>query len=167
MNNKCFDVVVGIQPRILILGSMPGKKSLLDKQYYAHPRNAFWPIMAQLFDINLEHTYQERLQALTNEGIALWDVLKSCERVGSLDADIVEKSIQVNDFVTLLHQHPSIKLILFNGSKAQQSFKRYAQKAVQQAFLDVHLLGLPSTSPAHASMSFATKCQQWQLAIKG
>ncbi len=160
--NVGFDAVVGKQPKILILGSMPGKKSLSEQQYYAHARNAFWPIMAQIFSIDINLAYDLRLQALTNQGVALWDVLKSCQRASSLDADIVENTIVVNDFVSLLTQYPSIKLVLFNGAKAQQSFKRYAQKAVCELRPSLKLQGMPSTSPAHASMSLAEKTRLWQ-----
>ena len=145
--------------KVLVLGSMPGAVSLQQQQYYGHPRNAFWPIITELTGVVADLPYPQRLQALTSKGIALWDVIASCERVGSLDSAIRQE--QVNDFSTFFSLHPQLQAIAFNGAKAAQSFARHVLplQCVPNA---VSLLTLPSTSPAHARLSFADKIQQWQ-----
>ncbi|MGA9870162.1 MAG: DNA-deoxyinosine glycosylase [Rhodococcus sp. (in: high G+C Gram-positive bacteria)] len=144
----------------LILGSMPGAASLAAQQYYAHPRNAFWPIMGQLFGADASLPYSERVNVLSHNGIAVWDVLKLCTRRGSLDSSIVESSIVANDFVTLFRDHPSIDTVYFNGAKAESSYLRHV--APLTSGFDLRLVRLPSTSPAHASMSFDTKLVAWR-----
>lgn len=147
------------QASVLILGSMPGEASLLQQQYYAHPRNAFWPLMACLLGFSEQLEYQERLKALQNSGIALWDVIDNCLRQGSLDSAIRQE--QVNNFEQFFTEHPTVRAIAFNGAKALQSFRRQVMP-VQKLPADLILLSLPSTSPAHASLSFEQKRQQWQ-----
>ncbi|HSG51625.1 MAG TPA: DNA-deoxyinosine glycosylase [Rheinheimera sp.] len=144
---------------VLILGSMPGAVSLAQQQYYAHPRNLFWPIMAQLCQCDASASYTEKLQQLTDSGIALWDVIDSCQRQGSLDSAIRDE--QVNDFAAFLVQHRNIRAIGFNGAKAWHSFKRYVLPT-QPIPAHIALLQLPSTSPAHAAMTFEQKLQQWR-----
>lgn len=143
---------------VLILGSMPGAVSLSQQQYYAHPRNLFWPIMARLAGFSAALPYSERLTALHASGIALWDVIGSCQRSGSLDSAIRQE--QVNDFAGFFARQPKLAVIGFNGAKAWQSFKR--QVVPLQVVPDnITLLQLPSTSPAHAAMGFSEKLQQW------
>lgn len=143
---------------------MPGKNSLLARQYYAHKRNAFWPIMAALFDMDLTADYADRCRALTARGIAVWDVLKSCERSGSLDANIVENTIEINDFVALFSHHSSLSKVFFNGAVAERLFLRRVQPTLaDQGLLSGRQLSrLPSTSPANASWSHARKLAAWQ-----
>lgn len=160
-----FDAVADHDAEILILGSMPGKASLLRHQYYAHQRNAFWPIMAKLYAIPLDLAYSERLVCLQQRKVALWDVMRNCERVSSLDADIVESTIVVNDFVRFLQHHSCIRLIVLNGQKAFQTFKRYALPLLSETGKGIECVVLPSTSPAHASLSFSQKYEQWQQAL--
>ena len=147
--------------RILILGSMPGVASLKAQQYYAHPRNAFWPIMGELFGAHPELPYHERVRLLKAQGVAVWDVLASCVRPGSLDADIDENSVLVNDFETMFARHPQLKAVFFNGAKAEQSFLRHVVTRVDYSHLQ--LTRLPSTSPAHAAMSLSEKVQTWKV----
>ncbi len=109
---------------ILILGSMPGQKSLDEHQYYAHPRNSFWPIMYQLFNIIDDLNYKQRKQLLIDKKIALWDVLKSCYREGSLDSDIDQTTIVANDFNSFFEKYSKIKVVFFNGAKAEQLFRK-------------------------------------------
>jgi hypoxanthine-DNA glycosylase len=154
-----FPPIVGNKPKLLVLGSMPGVASLKAQRYYAHPRNAFWPIMAALFNIELEMPYQQRCRQLTSAGIAVWDVLKACHRPGSLDQHIDPATIAANDFATFLAEHQSVRAIFFNGGKAEQVFKRYVLPELDNA---PTLIKLPSTSPAHAAMRFEQKCQAWQ-----
>jgi double-stranded uracil-DNA glycosylase len=159
-----FPPIAGKDAQLLILGSMPGIKSLQEQQYYAHPRNAFWPIMANLFDIDLNLDYTARCQKLLEHQVAVWDVLKSCQRQGSLDQAIEMESIIANDFNSFLQQQNQVKRIFFNGGKAEQVFKRYVipTLTVEQQ-LSFQLL--PSTSPAHAAKSLDEKCQLWKMAL--
>ena len=146
--------------RVLILGSMPGKASLRAKQYYAHPQNAFWRIITSLFELDVDATYEVRVEALRENRIALWDVMKSCTRATSLDSDVVESSIVPNAFPSFLRAHPRIATICFNGAKAEESFQRYALPRLG-ARADLAYYRLPSTSPAHASLPFAKKLAAW------
>lgn len=145
--------------RVLILGSMPGAVSLSQQQYYAHPRNLFWPIMTVLAGFDAKLSYAEKVQALTASGIAVWDVIGSCQRSGSLDSAIRDE--QVNDFAAFFHAHPQLAVIGFNGAKAWQSFKRHVLPR-QPVPAQIRLITLPSTSPAHAAMSFDAKLALWQ-----
>jgi len=144
---------------VLVLGSMPGAASLAQQQYYAHPRNVFWPIMAQLCRFPPDISYDFRVSQLLKSGVALWDVIDSCQRAGSLDSAIRHE--QVNDFTTFLSNQSQIQAIAFNGAKAWQSFKRNVLP-LQAVPAHITLLSLPSTSPAHAAMGFAEKLNQWQ-----
>lgn len=155
--------------RILILGSMPGVASLDAGQYYAHPRNAFWPIMATLTGCAATQPYAQRTHALLDAGIAVWDVLAACERAGSLDTAIAPASMQANDFAGFFRAHPQIRHVFFNGGLAEQSFRRLVLKPMQTAAAEppftCHFLRLPSTSPAHAGRSLAEKQRVWIEAL--
>jgi hypoxanthine-DNA glycosylase len=151
--------------RVLILGSMPGKASLRAKQYYAHPQNAFWRILAALLDFDPSDPYELRALALRAHGIALWDVMKSCTRESSLDSDVVESSIVPNAFPSFLRAHPHIRVVCFNGTKAEQSFQRHALPKLG-TLGDLAYYRLPSTSPAHASLSFAKKLAAWRAVLR-
>ena len=146
---------------ILILGSMPGVKSLQHQQYYAHPRNAFWSIMCDLLNADSTISYAKRKRLLIDNRIALWDVLKSCEREGSLDANIKKDTIEANDFNIFFNKHNNIKAVFFNGGEAEKLFKRYILKELTNFQLEYHRL--PSTSPAHASMSIEDKRSKWGI----
>jgi len=166
MTNVCsFPPVADRGARVLILGSMPGVASLRAGQYYAHPRNAFWPILATLLEWPDGLAYNERLVRLRRSGIALWDVLQSCIRPGSLDADIEEASIVPNDFAAFLACHDGIDRVFFNGSKAEQAFRRHVLPGLR---CDGRLAcrRLPSTSPAHAARGFDEKLQAWRCVIE-
>lgn len=159
---QCFAPVSAPDATRLVLGSMPGKRSLTEHQYYAHPQNAFWRIMGALLGFDPAIPYAKRCQALTRAGIALWDVLGECERPGSLDADIVEASIQPNDFAGFLTAHPRIEAIYFNGAKAEQSFMRHVHPDLSDPQRSIARTRLPSTSPAHAGMRFDDKLAHWR-----
>ncbi len=148
--------------RVLILGSMPGIRSLQTGQYYAHPRNAFWPIMAHLYGFNSGSPYDARVDALKASGIAVWDVLRECVRPGSLDSAIEKGSRVPNDFVSFFATYPGIRLIAFNGAEAARSFNRYVLP--NAAPLDVRFARLPSSSPAHA-VALEKKIAAWQQAL--
>ena len=160
-----FPPISDAASRVLILGSMPGKVSLRAKQYYAHPQNAFWRIIATLYDLDAAAPYEDRVEALRDQRIALWDVMKSCTRESSLDSDVVEASIVPNAFASFLRAHPRIGTICFNGAKAEQSFQRYALPKLG-ARGDLARYRLPSTSPAHASLSFAQKLAAWRAVLE-
>lgn len=156
-----FPPVARTDARVLILGSMPGEASLSAAQYYAHPRNDFWRIMGALVGAGPEIPYAERLVRLQNHHIALWDVLASCERPGSLDSAITKE--KVNDFAAFFRAHPLIHTVSFNGGKAESAFQKGGVAAI--AGRDLRLIRLPSTSPAHASRSFEQKCAAWQAIL--
>jgi hypoxanthine-DNA glycosylase len=146
---------------VLILGSMPGAASLLAGQYYAHGQNRFWTFMGELVGATPQSPYDQRVQQLREAGIALWDVIASCERTGSLDSAI--RNEMANDFATFFASHPAVRTVLFNGAKAEQSFRRDALPAV--AHLGLVLQRLPSTSPANASQPAARKLGEWRSAL--
>ena len=145
------------QARVLILGSLPGDASIRVQQYYAHPRNAFWPIMQVL--AGATGTYEERCRQLVAKRIAVWDVLQQSVRPGSLDSAIRTDTARPNDFAGFLSRHPRLGLIAFNGRKAEELFLRLVDVDLAES---LELAGLPSTSPAHAAMSFETKLDRWR-----
>lgn len=160
-----FPPVAAPDARILILGSMPGVASLQAQRYYAHPRNAFWPIMASLLGFSADAPYPDRLRKLMAARIALWDVLQSCHRPGSLDSAIDPRSQIANDFASFFRTHAQIELICFNGGKAAETFHKQVAPTLQMPAL--RCLQLPSTSPAHAALSFDAKLQRWRDALHG
>ena len=156
-----FPPVAGINARVLVLGSLPGARSITDQQYYAHPQNAFWPIMRELFGIDGD--YASCCEQLVENRIALWDVLRSSVRPGSMDADIQLDGANVNDFRAFLGVHTDVRLIAFNGKKAEQLFTRIV--SADDVADGIVRLGLPSTSPAYASMPFSGKLAAWRTAL--
>ncbi|MES0872952.1 DNA-deoxyinosine glycosylase [Sinimarinibacterium thermocellulolyticum] len=158
---KSFAPVATPDARVLILGSMPGVASLNAQRYYAHPRNAFWPIMGALLGFAPDAPYDARLRALTDAGIALWDVMAACVRPGSLDAAIDEDSIVPNDFAGFFARHRRITQVFFNGAKAAEAFRRHVTPTLPQA-LSLHTTRLPSTSPANAAHSLTGKLARWR-----
>jgi len=157
-----FPPVVSRNSKVLILGSMPGEVSLKAAQYYAHPRNAFWRIMGELFGAGLSLPYQERLVVLDGAGIALWDSLRACTRPGSLDSAIRDE--EANDFTALFTSFPQITHVFFNGAKSEAAFRRHVLPTLagsQRVFTR-----LPSTSPAHAGMTFDEKVKRWSAVTK-
>lgn len=151
--------------QILILGSLPGIASLQAAQYYAHPRNQFWPLLQQLFGIDASLPYAERIAALQQQRLALWDLIGAAERRGSLDSAITPASIQLNDFSALFQQLPALRAVWLNGGTAAKSW----QKLIKAGFTlpaTVQVFALPSTSPAHAALGFTGKLQYWQQAYQ-
>lgn len=142
---------------MLVLGSMPGVESLRRQQYYAHPRNAFWPIMGVLFGFSPGLSYERRLEKLNQAGVALWDSLAGCERTGSLDSNI-RKPVP-NDIPGLLERYPAIHAIFCNGSASCLFLKKYHRPLFERSGLEIRQL--PSTSPAAAVYSFEQKLKLW------
>ena len=149
---------------VLILGSMPGQASLTAGQYYAHPQNAFWRILAELLGFDAGSAYATRVAALQAAQIALWDVLHSCARVGSLDAGIERATVVANDFPAFFRQHPGITRVFFNGATAEACFRRHALPSIDTP--NIRYARLPSTSPTHATISYAEKLAAWRAAIR-
>ena len=154
--------VVDDGTRVLVLGSMPGQVSLQMQQYYAHPRNAFWRIMSELLGFDDHADYAARLDAMLAAGIGLWDVLRLCDRPGSLDSAIVRDSMEANDFEKLFAQRPSITQVFFNGAKAEQVFRRLV--APNLAHPPTYLR-LPSSSPANAGVAYDAKLRAWRAVV--
>lgn len=159
---KGFPPVAREDARVLVLGSLPSRRSVQAGEYYAHPRNAFWQIMREI--AGAAGDYRSRCRALQERGIALWDVLSSSVRPGSLDADIDLAYAVPNDFERFFADHAQVRLVCFNGRKAQAMFRRFVQPALSVERLEFALL--PSTSPAHASMTMAAKLDTWRGIIE-
>jgi len=150
--------------RLLILGSMPSKTSLLVGQYYAHSRNSFWPIMGDLIAATRTLPYTLRINILKSNGIALWDVLASCTRESSLDSDIDQTSARANNFELFLSTHQNITDIFFNGAMAEKCFNKLVLHKLNPNL--IRYTRLPSTSPAHAAMTYNQKLEAWKVILQ-
>jgi hypoxanthine-DNA glycosylase len=153
---RSFPPVFGAEPRVLVLGTLPGEESLRRQQYYAHPRNLFWPILFALFDGSLESDYAARLAFAKAHRVALWDVCACGEREASADATIRRE--EPNAIETLFATHPSIVAVAFNGGGARRLYDRHFRRRASLAYL-----ALPSTSPAYAGLGFAAKLERWRV----
>jgi hypoxanthine-DNA glycosylase len=163
---RSFPPLLGANPRVLVLGSMPGDASLSVGQYYAHPRNAFWFIMGDLVGAGPDLTYEERVIRLTHAGIALWDVLAFCERPGSLDTAIDPNSEQPNSVDRLLAGHPSIAAVYLNGGKPMAAFRRHILRRLDASRVaSLRIRQLPSTSPTNARMTLGEKSAAWRCIL--
>lgn len=151
---------------MLILGSMPGKASLAAGQYYAHAQNLFWRILGDITGADPASPYVLRARALKSCGIALWDVLASCVRAGSLDSAIDDATVRANDFAAFYRAHPRIAQVFFNGAKAEACYRRQVLPSLAAGPAALNCRRLPSTSPANASMSRAYKLRVWKLALE-
>ena len=151
--------------KVLILGSLPGVRSLREQQYYAQPQNAFWRIMGALCGAGPELTYEARLARLTEHGVALWDVLAAGRRPGSLDSAIDRTTAVTNDFASFFELNPSIGSIFFNGATAADLYRRKVLPGLAPRFAAIERRTLPSTSPAHARMRFAEKLAHWSAEL--
>ena len=154
-----FPPIISEDSKILILGSIPGIKSLEMQQYYAHPQNKFWKIICEIFNEEFTTDYTERIKILEKHHIALWDVIDTCERKGSLDSEI--RNEEANGIGELLHNHPKVKAVFCNGQKSNKNLQKILPK-------DLHLpiIALPSTSPAHASLGYVQKLETWKIILK-
>jgi TDG/mug DNA glycosylase family protein len=158
-----FPPIVSGKASVLILGTMPSEASLLKQQYYGHHRNAFWPIMSALFGSDPELCYQRRKEMLMKNGIAVWDVLQSCNRLGSLDSSIDLSTIRTNDFTGFFTEYKYIKKVFFNGRMAEKLYQKRILPTLNYCFSYLEYQCLPSTSPAHASLKFEQKIEAWKV----
>lgn len=154
---RSFEPVFAPDARVMIVGSMPSVKSLADSQYYAHPRNAFWPILFDVFDVTPTNDYEAKKELIQRNGLVLWDVAGICEREGSLDSNM--KDVQFNDFASLYAACPHIHTVLCNGGTAHTLFLKSGAAG------DRDVLRLPSTSPAY-TMAYAKKLAAWREALE-
>ncbi len=152
-----FAPLVGPGARVLILGNAPSVLSLVAREYYGNPRNAFWRITGELFGFDADGAYDERVAALTAAGVAVWDVLGFCRRAGSLDSAVEPDSMVANNFEEFLGEHPTIERVFFNGAAAEANYRRLVCVDAQLTYAR-----LPSTSPAH-TMAFAAKLAAWRV----
>lgn len=150
-----FPPIISEGSKILILGSVPGVKSLEMQQYYAHPQNQFWKIIFQLFEEDFTADYQKRTEIIRKNNIALWDVIDSCEREGSLDTKI--RNEEHNDIKKILREHLTIKAVFCNGQKSFKNLKKILGKESE-----IPIFVLPSTSPLH-TVSFDKKLAEWKI----
>jgi hypoxanthine-DNA glycosylase len=149
--------VAGPATRLMVLGSFPSASSLQAGQYYAHPRNQFWPLLSALWGVDLRAlAYPDRLHEVLRRGLGLWDVYARCRREGSLDADIREA--ELNPLGTLRTLAPGLRAVAHNGGESARAM-RHARA------LGLPVLRLPSTSPAHAAWSFERKLAAWREAF--
>lgn len=156
-NCESFYPIIDANSKVLILGSMPGIKSLNEQQYYAHPQNRFWKLMGQICNIdNLQDlSYKNKLQVLLNNEFALWDVIKFCKRKGSLDSNIQNEV--PNNIETLLNKYKNIQIICLNGNKAYKAFKKHFPKLLEK----YKCYKMPSTSPANARYNLEKLYNEW------
>lgn len=157
-----FDPIAAPDARVLILGSMPSKVSKAKEQYYGHAKNAFWTIMGQLLGAEPDLCYGLRKGILMTHRVAVWDVLKTCHRLGSLDGGIEMDSIIVNDFNKFFGRHNQIRHVFFNGMTAEKIYRKYILPTLPERFEYLVYHRLPSTSPTHAALSLAQKMEVWQ-----
>jgi double-stranded uracil-DNA glycosylase len=156
----------GVEPWLLILGSAPGQESLNRQEYYAHPSQHFWKVMAELFGMPsanefAQRSYGERVTWLQDRGIALWDICSAFARTGSSDADL--RCTKPNDILGILKRYSSIEVIALNGQKAAQLFRRHVGSA---SVPGLRTLTLPSTSPAHAMKDAVhSKARKWSVLL--
>ncbi|OIO69630.1 MAG: DNA-deoxyinosine glycosylase [Zetaproteobacteria bacterium CG1_02_53_45] len=163
MYDTGFPCAANPDARVLILGSMPSRKSLKKAEYYGHPRNGFWPIMGELFGFNSELDYKLRLTQLREADVALWDVAFQCVRPGSMDSAIELETVVANDFETFFQRHRKIHAIFFNGRKAEELYRKLVQPNLTSEFRQLATHLLPSTSPANAGMNRSQKLEQWKI----
>lgn len=156
---KAFPPLANQNSKILILGTMPGEKSLELQEYYGNRGNSFWKILFTLFDMPLSQDYSEKKQLLIDNNIALWDVLEFCERTGSLDSNI--KNEKANDFDSFYKKYPDIKHVFFSSKNASNYYDKYVGRQT-----DIHYVVLPSPSGANASKSFMQKLEEWEVIME-
>ncbi len=161
---RSFPPLAAADAHTLILGTMPGVASLTAGQYYAHSRNGFWTILGDLLGFDAQLDYTVRVQRLRSAGIAVWDVLQSCERRGSLDARIQRASVVANNFNEFFDRHPGVARVCFNGATAQALYRRDVMPTLHDAPPRSYVR-LPSTSPANAAVALSAKIDAWRTVV--
>jgi hypoxanthine-DNA glycosylase len=156
--------IIGDGAHTVILGNMPSVMSLDAQQYYANPRNVFWRITGDVFGFDATQPHDARAAQLTARGVAVWDVLRSCRRVGSLDSAVEPDSMVANDFGQLFGRHPDLARVFFNGAAAEKNFNRLVRVRFVRVAPDLRYRRLPSTSPAQ-TMRYADKLAAWREAF--
>ncbi len=156
---RSFRPLADSRSRILILGSMPGPEALRKKEYYGFNGNHFWRILPEILGVPQPLSYHEKIELLKNNRIALWDVLETCAREGASDSGI--RSEKPNDIIRLIQRYPEIRTIFLNGKTAEKMYRKYFGGRIQ-----IQAYGLPSTSPAHASIRYEKKRDQWRVILK-
>ena len=154
---RSFEPVYAPDARVMIVGSMPSVKSLADSQYYAHPRNAFWPILFEVFGVEPTRDYEAKKELILSHGLALWDAASVCEREGSLDSAM--RGVQYNDFAALYERCPNIHTVLCNGGTAHALFLKSGFAGGRR------VIRMPSTSPAY-TMAYGRKVEAWRAALE-
>lgn len=163
---RSFAPIARRDARVLILGTMPSIASLAARQYYAHPRNAFWPILGAICGFDPALAYARRCAALRACGIAVWDVLAACVRPGSLDSDIDPATMEPHDFAGFFARHRRVRVVVCNGGIAHGLFVRRVQRGLPEPAVSLPAVRVPSTSPAHAGRSLAVKLAAWREALQ-
>ena len=163
---RSFPPISNLEARVLVLGSMPGVASLRLQQYYGHPQNTFWKIVGELLGFDPAWAYEQRTAAMVEHRVALWDVLATCVREGSLDVDIDDATVIANDFTAFFQTHPHIVRVCFNGAKAESVYRKHVLPQLDTS-RGIHYLRLPSTSPAHAGMRLQAKVAAWRVLADG
>ena len=169
MSPGASELVTGLGPiaavdaRVLILGSLPSELSLQKQEYYGNPQNSFWRIMGELMEAGPELRYPRRVDILKERGVAIWDVLRSATRPGSMDTAIEMKTATANDFQAFYAGHPGLELLCFNGKKAAELYERLVVPQGIGTIGNIEMITMPSTSPAYASMAFTEKVRHWSV----
>ena len=156
-----FEPIASTDATVLILGSLPSQQSLRKREYYGNPQNAFWQVMGELFDAGPDIPYLRRTKKLSRHGIAVWDVLQSSVRPGSMDAAIDLTTAIPNDFQAFFEEHPMLELLCFNGKKAAELYRRLVVPQGISTIDKIEFRTMPSTSPAYASMNLDEKVRHW------
>lgn len=160
VNGKtAFPPIANERSKVLILGTMPGERSLALQQYYGHAGNQFWKIMYFLFDKPFSKDYENRTKLLLSNGISLWDVLEYCDGVGSLDSNIINE--KANDFITFYNNHPAVKHVFFTSKQAATYYDAYVKR---KSHLNYYLL--PSPSRMNTWKTFDEKLDEWKIILK-
>ena len=159
---RSFAPIARSDATVLILGSIPGVKSLQAQRYYAHPRNCFWHIIENLFAASSRLNYADRIELLRENRIAVWDVLKQCTRRGSLDSSINISTAETQDFNTFYKSVPNINTVFFNGATAEKEYIKRVKPDLPERYRNIMYSRLPSTSPAMAALTWEQKLEYWK-----
>ena len=153
-----FEPIISKKPNIMILGSAPSVISLKESEYYGNKNNSFWKILAKIYNTKELENYEKKKAFIIKNNIFLWDVVRNCNRKGSLDSEI--KDVEPNEIKVILDTNPTIKAVMFNGKKAMQLYKKHINYYPKT----IDFISLPSSSPAY-TLSFENKLDIWEKAF--